>query len=121
MRRWTHSQDYIALIAGLYACLSPIWTDTTNRATTTMIVLGALTAVLALVELVRPDMLSAEGAMALLGVLFVISPWVMGFSELTAMSWTAWIVGVVTFVIGAADLMVTRTHHATPATQNVVR
>ena len=121
MRRLTHSQDYIALIAGLYACLSPLWTDTTNRATTTMIVLGAITAILALVELVRPDMMSAEGLMALMGVLFFISPWVMGFSDMMAMSWTAWIVGVVTFVIGAADLMVTRTHHGTPATQHAAR
>ena len=44
------------------------------------------------------------------GVLFIISPWVMGFADTTAMAWTAWVVGAVTLVVGALDLQVTRTH-----------
>ena len=111
MKRWTHSQDILALIVGVYAFLSPIWTTTTGKATGTMIVLGIITALLALAELIRPDMMSVEGVLALMGVLFFISPWVMGFSGTRPMAWTAWIVGVVTFVIGAADLQVTRSHH----------
>jgi hypothetical protein len=105
-----HPQDFIVLIAGAYALLSPIWTTTEDRATTTMIVLGAVTVVLSVIELVRPDMLSVEGLTALMGVLFIISPWVMGFADTTAMAWTAWVVGAVTLVVGALDLQVTRTH-----------
>ncbi|QGN58476.1 SPW repeat protein [Nostocoides sp. HKS02] len=116
MKRWTHPQDFIALIVGVYALLSPLWTTTTSKATTTMVVLGALTAVLSVIELVRPDTLSIEGLTALMGVLFFISPWVMGFSDMRAMSWTAWAAGVITFVIGAADLRVTRSHRGTVAT-----
>jgi hypothetical protein len=99
------------LVVGVYAMLSPIWTTTTTKATTTMIVLGAVTAVLSLIELVRPDMMSMEGLMALMGVLFFISPWVMGFSSTRPMAWTAWIAGVVTFAVGVADLQLTRMHH----------
>jgi hypothetical protein len=110
MRRGIHPQDFIALIAGVYAILSPMWTDTTDRATTTMIVLGAVLVVLSLAELVRPDMLPMEGLTAIVGVLFFISPWVMSFSDTRPMAWTAWIVGVVTFAVGAADLQVTRSH-----------
>ena len=111
MKRWTHPQDFIALLAGIYAFLSPIWTTTTSKATTTMVVLGILTAAIAVVELARPDLLPAEGATALLGVLFFISPWVMGFSGTHPMAWTAWIVGAITFLVGAADLQITRSHH----------
>jgi chromate transport protein ChrA len=111
MKRWTHPQDLVALIAGAYAALSPLWTTTTNKATTTMVVLGAITAVLALVELVRPDMLSIEGLTALLGVLMIAAPWVLGLSSTRPISWTAWIVGAVVLVVGAADLQVTRSHH----------
>lgn len=105
-----HPQDFIVLIAGAYALLSPIWTTTESKATTTMIVLGAVTVVLSVIELVRPDMLSVEGVTALMGVLFIISPWVMGFSDTKPMAWTAWVVGIVTLVVGALDLQVTRTH-----------
>ena len=105
-----HPQDFIVLIAGAYALLSPIWTTTESKATTTMIVLGAVTVVLSVIELVRPDMLSVEGVTALMGVLFIISPWVMGFSDTKPMAWTAWVVGAVTLVVGALDLQVTRTH-----------
>lgn len=112
MKRWmTHPQDFIALIAGVYALLSPLWTDTTSRATTTMIVLGAVTAVLALVDIARPDLMSVEGLTALMGVLFFISPWVMGFSDARGMAWTAWIAGVITFAVGLADVQMTRSHH----------
>lgn len=111
MKRELHWQDVLLLIAGIYSFLSPIWTATTSKATTTMIVLGIVTALAALAELLRADVLPLEGLTVVLGVLFFISPWVLGFSDLRAMSWTAWIVGVVTFVIGAADVQLTRTHH----------
>ena len=111
MKRWTHPQDFVALIAGIYAFLSPIWTTSTSKATTTMIVLGIITALLALVSLVRADLLASEGLTALLGVLFFISPWVMGFSGTHPMAWTAWIVGVVTFIVAGADLQMTRSAH----------
>lgn len=116
MNRMTHPQDFVALVAGAYAALSPIWTTTTNKATGTMIVLGVITVVLAVIELVRPDVLSVEGLVALMGVLLFIAPWVMSFSDTRPMAWTAWIAGVITFVVGAADLQVTRSHRGMATT-----
>ena len=107
--RGMHPQDLIALAAGAYAILCPLWT-------TTMIVLGAITVVLAIAELVRPDVMPIEGLTAAMGVLFFIAPWVMGFSDTRPMAWTAWIVGLITFVVGAADLQVTRSHRGTTVT-----
>lgn len=111
MKKTLHAQDVIPLIAGIYAFLSPIWTTTTTRATWTLVVLGIITALLSLSELIRPDLLSVEGITALFGVLFIISPWVMGFSSTTMpMAVTAWIVGAVVLVVSLADVQLTRTH-----------
>jgi hypothetical protein len=111
MRKWAHPQDLAALLVGIYAALSPIWTTTAGKATGTMIALGVVTAAVALLSLARPDMIASEGLIALMGVLFIISPWVMGFSDTRPMAWTAWIVGVVALLAGAADVQMTRTVH----------
>lgn len=52
-----------------------------------------------------------EGLIAFRGLLFVGSPRVIGFTAFTTLAWTAWSVGVVALVAGAADLQVTRTEH----------
>lgn len=111
--RSARPQDWLALLVGIYAFLSPIWTTTTSKASSTMIVLGVLTALAALASIVWPGLVFGEGAMAILGVLFFISPWVMGFhSTVMGMAWTAWIVGAVTFALGLWSLpQSNRVHH----------
>jgi len=113
MNKWTHPQGLAALIAGVYAGLSPIWTTHPDgKAMYTVITLGVVTALLALVSLASPGRIAFEGLVALMGVLFIISPWVMSFTAgdgFTTFAWTAWIVGVVALVAGAADVQVTRT------------
>lgn len=111
MRKWAHPLDFVALAAGVYAACSPIWTDTTDDATATMIVLGVVTACIALFSLARPGEI-AEGLMALMGVLFIASPWVMSFDKVDDMALTAWIVGAIALVVGLADIgMERRSHH----------
>lgn len=112
VRRWSRWEDWVAAVAGVYALLSPIWTETTTRATWTVVVLGVITAVVALASLGRPDNTVTEGAVVVLGVLFFIAPWVMGFAGVTGIAWTAWIVGVVTAVAGLIGLpQSNRLHH----------
>ena len=111
MKKWAHPLDFVALAAGVYAACSPIWTDTTDDATATMIVLGVVTACIALYSLARPGEI-AEGLMALMGILFIASPWVMNFDKVDDMAMTAWIVGAIALVVGLADLATgRRTHH----------
>jgi SPW repeat len=80
-----------------------------------MIALGVITAALALFSLASPGRIAFEGLVGLMGVLFVVSPWVMGFSTgfaaLAWTAWTAWIVGIVALVAGAADVQMTRSEH----------
>lgn len=110
MKRQMHIYDIVALVAGAYALLSPIWTTTTTAGTWTMVVLGIITVGVVAFDLYRPDVMAAEALVALMGVLFFISPWVLSFSDTRPISWTAWIVGVIVVVVGAADLQVTRSH-----------
>jgi len=105
----THVQDIAALLAGVYAALSPIWTTTSGNAAGTMITLGVITAAVAAYSMGRPDVIVSEGLIALMGLLFVLSPWVMGFSGTQPIAWTAWIVGAVALVAGLADVQMTRT------------
>ncbi len=102
-----------ALIAGVYAAFSPIWTNNppdTNKGTYTMIGLGVITAVLAIASLYRPDVVVLDGLITLMGVLFIVSPWVMSFTAQAyrPMAWTAWIAGIVTLVAGAGEFQLTR-------------
>ncbi|WP_153504289.1 SPW repeat protein [Cumulibacter manganitolerans] len=113
MQKWARWQDWVTLIAGAYAALSPIWTTTDRTATWTMVVLGVVTVVASLWALAMPEDRISEYGLMLLGVLFIISPWVMGFTNLTSMAVTAWIVGAVTLVAGflAVPQVDGRMHH----------
>ena len=101
MQKWTRWQVWVALVAGAYAALSPIWTETESTATWTMVVLGVVTAAVSLWLLARPEDRIAKYTLVLMGVLFIASPWVMGFDHIDNMALTAWIVGAVTVIAGA--------------------
>ena len=104
MQKWTRWQAWVALAAGAYAALSPLWTQTSDRATWTIVVLGVVTAALALWSLAMSEDRISEYALMLMGVLFIVSPWVMGFHRLDDMALTAWIVGAVTLVAGVLGM-----------------
>jgi hypothetical protein len=57
-----------------------------------------------------PGRVAFEGLIALMGLLFIVSPWVMDFTATAyrPLAWTAWIVGAVALLAGAADLQMTR-------------
>ena len=110
VKRWSHPQDFVALVAGVYAALSPIWTTTTTAATWTVVVLGVVTAALAVLSLARPGVI-ADGLMAVMGVLFVLSPWVVGFAGTHPKAWRAWSGGAGVFGGGAADVVEARLSH----------
>lgn len=115
MQKWTRWQDWVTLVAGAYAALSPIWTDTDSTATWTMVVLGVVTAAVSLWALAMPADRISEYALVLLGVLFIASPWVMGFDDLDNMALTAWIVGAITVVFGIlATPEIDKRMHRTP-------
>jgi hypothetical protein len=48
---------------------------------------------------------SAEYLPLILGVLIFLAPWVLGFSAITAMAWSAWVIGVLAFIISGSVLV----------------
>lgn len=100
MQKWARWQAWMALLAGAYAALSPIWTETDDTATQTMVVLGVVTVAVSLWSLAMSEDQISAYALMLMGALFIVSPWAMGFADIDSMAVTAWIVGVVTAVAG---------------------
>ncbi|GAA4520106.1 SPW repeat protein [Actinoallomurus oryzae] len=102
MKAWTRWQDWVALVAGLYAALSPIWVDTTHEggAVASLIVLGALLVITSLVSLARAAGAVTEWLIALWGVLLFIAPWVITYTGHSGAAWTSWIVGVIAVLAG---------------------
>lgn len=111
VRPWTRPHDWAEVVLGVVALLSFIWTDTSDAAMWTMIVLGALVALDGLASLAVPGQVYSEGIQIVLGVLMFISPWVIRYTELTAISWTSWIIGALTVIVGAAALPVAQAAH----------
>ena len=113
MQKWTRWQDWVALVAGVYAALSPLWTVTDDAATWTMVVLGVVTAAVSLWSLAMPEDRISEYAVVLMGLLFIVSPWVMAFDNLDEMALTAWIVGAVVALAGVLGMpeVDKRMHH----------
>jgi uncharacterized membrane protein HdeD (DUF308 family) len=111
VRPWTRPHDWAEVVLGVVALLSPIWTDTNNAAMWAMIVLGALVALDGLASLAMPGMVYGEGIQIVLGVLMFISPWVMDYTSFNAISWSSWIIGALTVIVGAAALPVAQAAH----------
>lgn len=117
-RAWTRWQDWAEVVLGVVASLSPLWVDTTNTVTWTMIVLGALIALDGLFSLAMPGVVLGEYVQVILGVLLFISPWVLGFTDLTGAMWSAFVIGALTVIAGAVALPAANTAHHRVAGQH---
>lgn len=110
-RAWTRPHDWAEVLLGVVAVLSFLWVDMDNTTMWTMIVLGALIALDGLISLAMPGLVYGEGVQIVLGALLFISPWVMSYTDMNAASWSAWIIGGLTLVVGAAALPVASATH----------
>ncbi|ABL81836.1 conserved hypothetical protein [Nocardioides sp. JS614] len=114
MQMWTRWQAWAAFVAGACAALSPLFIEMDDAATWTMVVLGVVTAAVALGSMAMSEDRVTGYALVLMGVLFVGSPWVMDVASTdNDMAVTAWIVGAVTVVAGLLSLpgIEQRMHH----------
>jgi hypothetical protein len=102
MRSWTRWQDYVSLVAGLYAMLTPLWVDVsgTDGATGSLIVMGALLALASLWSLARPGVVAVEWLHVLFGVLMLVAPWAFAYTDHHGAAWTSWIMGAVGVAAG---------------------
>ncbi|MEO3872946.1 SPW repeat protein [Nonomuraea sp. B12E4] len=111
MKAWSRWQDWVLLVAGIYAALSPIWVNSASGAMPSLIVLGALTAITSLVSLTYPGTVATEWLNTLWGVLLFIAPWVLTYTQSQGASWTSWVVGVIAVVLSLTAVPVSRAAH----------
>lgn len=102
MKAWTRWQDWVAMVAGLYAALSPIWVSTTHErgAVASLIALGALIVITSLASLARVGGAVTEWLTALWGILLFVAPWMITYTSHSGAAWTSWIVGVIAVLAG---------------------
>lgn len=112
-KAWTRPHDWAEVALGVLLALSPIVFATSTVAVWTMVILGVLIAVDGLASLAMPGMVYGEWGQLVLGALALLSPWVMGFTELTGASWACWILGALTVIVGAAAVPVATAAHRT--------
>jgi hypothetical protein len=65
---------------------------------------GLLLVIVGLVDLANPNNRAGEWIEGVLGVLVFISPFVLGFSGITMMAWSAGIIGVLSILLAASVL-----------------
>jgi uncharacterized membrane protein HdeD (DUF308 family) len=111
-RTWTRWQDWVEVVVGVVALLSPLlWLDTSTKTLWTMVILGALIALDGLWSLAAPRLMASETIEVVLGVLLFISPWVMGFAANSGAAWTSWIAGALTIIASGIALPAVSASH----------
>ncbi|TMD30269.1 MAG: hypothetical protein E6I95_15835 [Chloroflexi bacterium] len=111
MTTWRRWQDWVVVALGVILFVTPFvfGQATQNVAAYTAYVLGTL---IALAGILNAAMKRAGGLDIIPGVLAVIlfvSPWAFGFTAVTALAWSAWIIGIlVVLAVGSLLTMQTR-------------
>jgi len=103
---WKRWQDYVTIVFGVALFVTPLVFGDTSRgtATTTAYILGILLILSGLLAAAMREANTVEWIPVILGVITFISPFVFGFTAVTAVAWAAYIVGVLA-VVNAGSLL----------------
>lgn len=108
---WTRWQDWLVVLLGVVAALAPLVVTVSTAAAWTLVVFGVLIAAAGLWSLAMPGSVVSEYFHLGLGVLLFVSPWVLGYTDLTGAAWTSWVVGALAVAAGAVALPEANTTH----------
>lgn len=111
MKKWTRWQDWVTVVAGLYAALSVIWTTAAGSSAALMVVFGALLIVSGVINLAMPGTPVMEWVQAAFGALLFLSPWLGSYSMQAGVAWTSWIAGLVALVVTAMAIKPSTEEH----------
>lgn len=112
MKKWNRWQDYIAIAAGLVAAASTLFTTQQNSSMLMMIGCGVLLMATGVWNLMSPGQPVAEWVQMVLGALLFVSPWVAGYTALSAATWVSWIAGAVALLAAVMALQPSMHEHA---------
>lgn len=105
MSTWKRWQDWAAVVIGVLLFIAPFVFGAMavmTAAAWTAWIGGVLLVIVGLYDLSSPDNRVGEWVQGVIGVLLFIAPWVLGFSGLAAMAWSAWVAGVLVVVLAAS-------------------
>ena len=116
MTAWRRWQDYATIVFGVLLFVSPIVFGDTSQstATVTAYILGVLLVLGGLLSAAMRQANPVEWVPVILGVVTFVSPWVFGFTAVTAVAWAAWILGILT-VLSAGSLLLMGNRRLTAA------
>ncbi len=106
MMAWKRWQDWVNVVLGVLLFITPFVFGgaAMPMAEYAHFVLGVLLFLVGLYLLARPEHWQVEWAQIVLGILLFISPWVLGYTTLTQLAWSAWIIGVLVVIIAGSVL-----------------
>jgi hypothetical protein len=113
MTTWRRWQDWVVVGLGVIMFLTPFVFGETGQpvAASTAYILGAL---IALGGVLNAGMKHAGGLeliLAVLAVILFVSPWAFGFTAVTALAWSAWIISILV-ALAVGSLFATQSRRA---------
>ena len=114
MTSWKRWQDWSVVVLGAIMFLTPFVFGQTSQtvAASAAYVLGVLLVVAGLGNAAMAKAGGFEIIPAILAVVLFVSPWIFGFTAVTALAWSAWIVAILV-VLAIGSLYPVRTRRAT--------
>ena len=106
-KAWKRWQDWVTVVLGVLLFIAPFaFAATANQsAAWTAYAGGVLLAIAGLWSLSSPANQFSEWAEVVIGILVFIAPWVLGFTGLTPIAWSAWIAGVLAVLVGGSVVL----------------
>jgi hypothetical protein len=106
MATWKRWQDWVNVVLGVLLFVTPFVFSAMNVQMAEWAAFGGgvLLVLVGLWNLSSPANQVGEWIEGVIGLLIFITPWVLGFTALTTMAWSAWIVGAVSVLLAASVL-----------------
>src|SRR5689334_12830909 len=103
---WKRWQDWVTVVVGVLLFLAPFAFGMTGSYPAWTAYIGGILLVIAgLWSLSSPATRFTDYAEVVIGILLIIAPFVLGFSGLMTMAWSAWIAGILAVVLGGWVLL----------------
>src|SRR6266851_3272024 len=114
MTTWRRWQDWVVVALGVILFVTPfVFGDTSQTvAALAAYVLGVLLVLGGLLNAAMREARGLEIIPAVLAVILFVSPWAFGFTAVTALAWSAWIIAILV-VLAVGSLFARQTRRAT--------
>src|SRR5260370_14247601 len=113
MTTWRRWQDWVVVALGVILFVTPFVAGETAQAVaaSAVYVLGVLMVLGGLLNAAMREAGGLEIIPAVLAVILAVSPWAFGFTAVTVLAWSAWIIAILV-VLAVGSLFATQTRRA---------